>query len=163
MVVSNTPPLSNLLHLDMMPVLAELFPKVHIPCAVEEELNAAFLGHPAWRQCLADGLIVVETVENALLVTQLVATLHQGEAENLCLTLERNASLLLVDDRDARDVATASGLNVCGTVGLLVRAKHLGLIETAREHMDALRSHHHFWISDGLYRRALRLAGEETV
>ena len=163
MVVSNTTPLSNFLHLEMMPILAELFPEIRIPWAVEEELNAAFLGHSAWRQSLADGLIVVETVQNSLLITQLVTTLHQGEAESLCLSLERNASLLLVDDRDARDAATTSGLSVCGTVGLLVRAKHLGLIRAVQEPMDALRSQHHFWVSEDLYTRALRLAREEMV
>ena len=55
-----------------------------------------------------------------------------------------------------------NGLKICGTVGLLIRAKHLGLIATVREPLDALRSQHHFWVSDELYTRALWLGGEET-
>ena len=43
MIVSNTTPISNLLHVDKIFLLAELFGAVYIPEAVANEVNVAFL------------------------------------------------------------------------------------------------------------------------
>ena len=120
MIVCNTTPLSNFLHLDQTAILGRLFGQLHVPTAVRHELDAAFADDAEWQRCLRDGIVVVGAARDALLVKQFMATLHAGEAEALCLALEMNAGLCLIDDRDARDVATANGLKVCGTVGVLI-------------------------------------------
>jgi len=42
MIVSNTTPISNLLHIDKISVLNKLFGAVYIPEAVADEVNVVF-------------------------------------------------------------------------------------------------------------------------
>lgn len=46
MIVSNTTPISNLLHIDKISVLSELFGTIHIPEAVANEVNVVFSSYP---------------------------------------------------------------------------------------------------------------------
>jgi predicted nucleic acid-binding protein len=52
MIVSNTTPISNLLHLNKIFLLAELFGSVYIPEAVANEVNVAFSDYREWRKSL---------------------------------------------------------------------------------------------------------------
>ena len=49
-----------------------------------------------------------------------------GEAEALCLCIENNAQLRLIDDRDARLIARINDIPVSGTLGVLIKAKKMG-------------------------------------
>lgn len=69
------------------------------------------------------------------------------------------ANFLVIDDLPGRHAAEGLGLRVIGTLGLLVRAKHSGLIGEVRPLMDALIAHG-LYTSAGLYHRILSLAGE---
>lgn len=53
MIVSNTTPISNLLHIDKISLLAELFGAVYIPEAVANEVNVIFSSSSEWQKCLA--------------------------------------------------------------------------------------------------------------
>jgi predicted nucleic acid-binding protein len=55
--------------------------------------------------------------------------LDAGERAAIDLALVLRADLLLVDDRAGVAAASASGLDVVGTIGLLDRAANRGLIE----------------------------------
>ena len=57
MIVSNTTPLSNFLHLNRLDLVQLLFPKLHIPQAVHAEIDAYFAGHAAWKRAIASGVI----------------------------------------------------------------------------------------------------------
>jgi len=85
--------------------------------------------------------------------------LDEGEAEAIALALEANASLLLLDDREARLQAKRLGLRVTGTLGILLRARKLGLIEGLREELNKLRETG-FRISKSLEEEILKAAGE---
>jgi predicted nucleic acid-binding protein len=41
-----------------------------------------------------------------------------------------------------------------------MKAKKMGIIETVKELMDRLRTDHHYWINDAMYKRVLNLSGE---
>ncbi len=73
--------------------------------------------------------------------------------------MEANASLVLLDDREARLQAKRLGLKVTGTLGVLLRAKKLGLIESLREELDKLKEIG-FRISKSLEEEILNVAGE---
>jgi predicted nucleic acid-binding protein len=66
---------------------------------------------------------------------------------------------LRVDEKAARHLAEALGLNVLGTLGVLLAAKRKGLIPAARPLVEALLERN-FWISPQLVERALAGIGE---
>ena len=66
--------------------------------------------------------------------------LDPGEAEAIVLAIERRADLLLVDERRARQIATAAGLTVTGLLGTVARAKLAGLIPLAQPVLDEFNS-----------------------
>lgn len=83
-----------------------------------------------------------------------------GEAAGIVLALDLNADLILMDERDGRHAAARLGLNVIGTIGLLIDAKARGLLTHIRPKLDALREIAGFYMSDALYQEALRLTNE---
>ena len=160
MIVSNTTPISNLLYLDNISLLAELFGTVYIPEAVVNELNVVFLSSGEWQKCIEGEQIIIQSISNTIFVKQMVPFLHQGEAEAICLSLEKKARLCLIDDKDARTVAQLNNLLVTGTLGILLKAKETGLISSVKKLIDKLRADHHFWIREDMYQKVLHIAKE---
>lgn len=160
MIVSNTTPISNFLHVNRIDILQNLFQHIHIPCYVKDELDEFFSGDTHWQQALQQNIFVIHDVRSSLLLYQSFHGLHQGEIETLCLYLEQQASLCLLDDRDARAVAVLNNIHVSGTLAVLMKAKERGLIEAVKPVMDILRTRHYFWISDSVYQHVLRLSSE---
>ena len=72
MIVSNTTPISNLLHVDKIFLLAELFGAVYIPKAVANEVNVAFSDCGEWRESLEGGRIIIQPILNTILARQMV-------------------------------------------------------------------------------------------
>ena len=71
------------------------------------------------------------------------------------------AMAIVIDDRPARRLAEAAGLNVIGTLGLLLEAKRAGHIEAIRGEPDKLLETS-FFLSPQLYDQVLRIAGEHA-
>jgi predicted nucleic acid-binding protein len=88
--------------------------------------------------------------------------LDAGEAEAIALTLETQAELLLMDERVGREVARHLGLRYTGLIGVLVEAKHKGVLSVVTPQLDELRNIAGFRISDALYVRVLQDEREES-
>lgn len=158
-VICNTSPLQYLHQADLLHLLPSLFDSVTVPPAVVSELNmgrrqGVFLPEVAdlpW--------LTVRPVRDRGLLP-LVTGLGIGEKEVLALGLEAPHHLLLLDDRDARRHAVAAGLEITGTLGLLLLAKERGVlnsVHTAVERLQALR----FRLGPSIHRKVLALANEE--
>ncbi|WP_223257355.1 DUF3368 domain-containing protein [Phormidesmis priestleyi] len=65
-------------------------------------------------------------------------TLDRGEAEAIALAIELKADWTLLDEREGRKVAKSLGLKVTGVLGILLRAKQLGEIESLQLVIDDL-------------------------
>jgi len=65
-----------------------------------------------------------------------------------------------MDERLGRETARHLGLRCIGLIGVLIEAKHKGLIHAVKPYLDALRDIAGFRISDALYRRVLQDEGE---
>lgn len=156
--VCNTSPLQYLHQLGQLDLLRALAAAVFIPPAVVREIaigvslgiNLPDLTSMAW--------ISVRTPQ-ASARTPWRGTLGPGETEVLQLALEMPRALLLLDDRRARQAAASLQLPLKGTIGLLVDAKHAGLIPAIRPLLDQLDALG-FRLAHSSRVSALRLAGE---
>jgi len=90
-----------------------------------------------------------------------LSNLDEGEAEAIALALEIKADLILIDERLGAAAAIKMGLNVTGTLGIVVDAKERGIINSGKELIDELRTEGGLWISDHLYNSVLNLLGEK--
>lgn len=84
----------------------------------------------------------------------------KGEASAIVLALENLESTLIIDDYKARKLATYLGIKITGTIGILIKAKKLGIIPNVKIYLDKILETN-FRISNELLREALIAAGEE--
>lgn len=128
-VVSDTSPLNYLVQIGAIDLLPHLFGTVAVPEAVRDELadprapemvRAWITSHPAWLHVAA-----METER----VSPDLARLHPGEREAILLAQRREASLVLLDEKAAREAAVRMGLRVTGLLGVLDEAAKRGLLD----------------------------------
>ena len=116
MIVSNTTPISNFLHLGQMEILKTIFKELRVPMADHSEIEACFSGDNQWQKCLDEDFIIRTEIQTSPKIQELLIHLHMGEAEALCLCIENNAQLCLLDDKDARIIARLNNIPVSGTL-----------------------------------------------
>jgi len=100
-------------------------------------------------------LSVVE-VEQSNLFTEILHELDRGETAAICYAIDHDAHLILLDEKDGRQVARRHDLTMTGVIGILLRGAKAGQIELEDE-LDSLREAG-FWISDDLYSKVLSRA-----
>lgn len=140
--------------------MRDLFQEVLIPAAVEGEFLAK--ESAARRQSLAEAPWIrrVELSNPGRALAHV--GLDPGEAAVLALAEERDARLVILDDRRGRNYAERMKIPVTGTVGVLLLAKEAGRIGSLSLCLNRLKETGLFLSSD-LIRRALQLAGEAAV
>ncbi len=157
-IAVNTGPLIALAACDAIDLLRRLHSHVLVPTAVVEEFcrgrsgESTPTGLPAWFD-----VRTLTTPVPPMLVTHLDA----GEASGIALALEARIRLVAMDERRGRLVARDMGLTVTGSLGVLLRAKRLGLIEAVGPRLTAMRRNG-IWIGEALVRRVL-LQAEESA
>jgi predicted nucleic acid-binding protein len=113
-------------------MLAALYERVLVPPAMMHELDhprtppivRAWLGHlPQWLE--------VRGVRSPPVAT--LAGLDPGEQQAIQLAQEQHADLLLIDERRGVALARRQGLEVTGTLGVLVQAARLALDQDEQE------------------------------
>lgn len=162
-VVCDASPLVYLARLEQVGLLRLLYEAVLVPPAVWQEVAVGGLGLPEsahLRSAVEAGWIRVEAparVEERL--SEFPRQLGRGEAEAIALAQERMA-VLLTDDRLGRKLAEALGLEVTGTIGLLIRAKRLGHLTRVEPLIARLRQETNFRMSEALWLDLLHAAGE---
>lgn len=93
-VVSDTSPITNLIHIGQLSILRSLFGSVVITPAVYEELCEI----PRQQKVLnTQNWILVQEWSGNQLVHKLEDSLDKGEAESIALAIELHADYLLID------------------------------------------------------------------
>ncbi len=158
LVVSNSSILIHLSRIGKLWLLKEIFGKVVIPKAVYKECTIG--DKIGSEEIKRSGWIEVQEIKNQNFKNLLQIFLDEGESEAIVLAFEVNADLILLDEAEARRIAKNLGLKVTGTIGILLKAKKLGLITNLRKEIELLRETG-FWISETLIHKILQEAGEE--
>lgn len=151
-VISDATPLIAMSILGRFELLPQLFGEIIIPAAVYDEIvgrGAGRIGSDEVSRGMAAGWLRVENISDSPLLITLKVDLDAGESEAVALALEKHADLLLLDERKGRSKAKALGLEVTGTIGVLLLARANGLELDMRPALEKLRAHG-FRISDSL-------------
>ena len=155
--VANASPIIVLAKIGHLDLLTKLSLEVLLPQAVVDEIIAGPPADPA-RQLIAGGWgsrAALQSISPDLIEWGL----GPGETSVLALALERAPATAVLDDAAARTCAKVFGVPVIGSLGIVVRAKKLGLLPSAAETMQALRIAG-LHLDDGVIRDALRHVGE---
>ena len=145
--VTNSTCLIGLERIGRLDLLPQVFPVVFAPPMVAAEVQSPV----TWLR--------VQSVQNTAVIATLRTQMDAGEAETIALAMELGDVILILDDKKARRVAQQIGLKIIGTAGMLLRAKHQGIITEIKPLLTALLQAN-FRISNAIIQEALRLAGE---
>jgi predicted nucleic acid-binding protein len=140
-LVINTGPLVTLARTDLLELVGKLPLAFICPREVIQEIEEGVaLGYPAVRPAWLSAVALSRPVDPVAR-----AALDLGEAAVIQLALEQGV--------------TAVGLKVAGTLGLLARAKTIGLISTLRPLLEKLQLAGAYY-DEELLRRVLAAVGE---
>ena len=121
-MIADTTPIISLMKADKLDLLQKLFGKVMIPEAVFRELteNKNFGREAAViRTCKYIQVVQVRNQEKVNVLRRTTG-LDAGESESIVMTDEHQADLLLIDEQKGRRIAKRMGINITGTIGLLI-------------------------------------------
>lgn len=123
-VVSDTSPIFYLLEIGVVEILHTLYGEVLVPPAVHEELCHPSSPSCQWASRPPDWFRVVAPrhIDESI-------KLDRGEREAIALAIESQADRLLIDEKLGRQAAKQRGLQVAGTLGVLLDAGSVNLID----------------------------------
>ncbi len=156
--ISNTSPLLYLYRIGTLEWLPRIFPSVWAPSAVVAELdegrnNGYHVPDPrdyGWLQVIDPEHMPYEWF---------ALDLGPGEIAAMALAIENPDRVVILDDSLARRTAQAAGLDVWGTLKILLAAKSGGLTTQVAPHVEKLETAG-LWMSDDIRRRIIDLADE---
>lgn len=143
-IVVNSTPLIVLSNIKRLKLLKDLYLEIYIPKAVFDEVT---LKNDSVNKEICANLdwIHICKIQDESAKRMYQAKLHAGEVEVMILAQENpKADLLIIDDSAAKKTAKFLGLNVTGTLGVLLKAKRVKLIEKVEPLMNQM-------IADGFY------------
>ena len=153
-LIADSSALIALAVVDKLDVLEKLFGEVYVPRAVYNEVSHKSKGESEKlaNYCKNKVLDIASDVN-------LNITLGIGESEAIILYKEKNAQYLLCDDKKAKKFARNFGVNVIGSLGVLLKAKEVKLILELKPLVEKLKVSQVF-IDDKTCELVLRMAKE---
>lgn len=148
-IVCDTGPILHLREAQALEVLADAG-EVMVPSTVDGELARLI---PNWWGERPSWLMVCPPLRADLMVDQLSRALGVGEAEAIALARSLTADWLLTDDAEARAVARLAGIEVHGSLGVILWAAATRRLDGQQAH-DALGrlARSSLWVSAAILR-----------
>lgn len=138
-IIADSSPLITLALIDKLAVLEKLYRELYVPAAVFQEVTQAEKPFAKTLKLFLDSR--TKNVSNKLAVKMLSNDIGAGEAEAIVLGLEQRPSVVLIDDLKARKFAKINGLDVIGSMGILLKAKKAGLVKEIKPLIATLLLH----------------------
>ena len=148
-IISNTSCLIILTKINQLELLHQIYQEIVTTTEIQNEFGEIL---PKW--------IKIVEVKNKDLQDALELSIDKGESSAIALALETNECTLIIDDYKARKVADQLGLVFTGTIGVIVKAKLLGIIDSIKPILVKIKETN-FRISSELENQALIEAGEK--
>jgi predicted nucleic acid-binding protein len=151
-VIADTSPLNYLLLLGQIELLPALYGSLLIPPAVRREMLAPLAPFSVrqWAEDLPDWL---EVRDAGPVTLRLHPKLNEGEREAISLAYKTPNALLLIDEAIGRHEAQHFGLDITGTLGILLLAHRRGLADLHKEVEKLIKTN--FQASDALIQSVL--------
>jgi predicted nucleic acid-binding protein len=141
-IISDTSCLIVLSNIGQLELLEKLFGRVTITPEVFDEFTKKYKERiPEW--------IDVKEAKNKEKVIELNTKLGLGESSSIVLASETPSSLVIIDEKKAREYALNIGLNVIGTIGIIRRAADINIIESHEKANELFRElkNKGFWLN----------------
>ncbi|WP_420458730.1 DUF3368 domain-containing protein [Neolewinella sp.] len=142
-VLSDASTLIGLSSIDALHLLKDLYGRVEVTTIVQDEASV-----------MTPWLIVNDSYDSTVF-RLLASRLDDGEASAIALALTQKNCLLIIDERKGGRQALALGLKITGLVGVIIKAKERGLIDSGKDKLDELLVRG-FRLSPKIYTLALK-------
>ncbi len=133
-IVIDTGPIVALSRAGVTGAIARMPIEFVAPMEIRTEIDR---GPPAGRERV-DFTWVRFALRTSPLSPLALSSLDEGEAAVIQLALDERVPIVCIDERKGRRAALAVGLEVTGTLGILGRAKALGLIPAVRPPVEKM-------------------------
>lgn len=140
MTVCNATVLIAFIRLNRLDLLRCAFNRFVIPEAVYEDVVVKGAGKPGAEDVERADWIEVQAVTDRQRVGELQQFLGKGESEAIVLAKEIGATLIVLDDRKARELARQEGLVVVGSLGVLKGLKERGELSVLKPLFEELKA-----------------------
>ena len=117
-IIADTSSLIALNNIGELNILAKLYSSITITQEIIKEYG---LELPNW--------IKIEKVSDEKKFRLLNLQLDEGESSAIALALEKDNSLLIIDERKGRATAKSLGISITGILGVILKAKELKYID----------------------------------
>ena len=147
-IISDTSCLIILTNIGEMELLYKVYGGIVTTTDIADEFGAIL---PDW--------VEITDVKDKYKQQLLEIQIDKGESSAIALALEIPNSTLILDDYKARKIAQQLNLNFTGTIGVIIKAKVLGIIPSIKPILDKIRATN-FRLSVELELQALKAANE---
>ncbi|HJX64782.1 MAG TPA: DUF3368 domain-containing protein [Polyangia bacterium] len=156
--VVNASPLICLSRAGLADLLRQAAQTIVVPAAVAREILARG-PHDVTTATLASSTWLKQVDDPAIPPGILAWDLGDGESSVLAWALAHPGTRAVIDDLEGRRCAESLGIPLRGTVGLVLRARRTGLIDSARDALERLRQGG-MYLSDRICAEVLKEVGE---
>lgn len=129
-VFSNTTPFIALSAINKLDLLPSLFGEIHVADSVVKECQVG--GRIVVPELLSLNWIIEHNDLGGVSLPVLLE-LDKGEKQTIALALREKGAVVIIDEKIGRNIAEYPGLRVTGTLGVLVKAKRMKMINSFKD------------------------------
>jgi predicted nucleic acid-binding protein len=148
-IIADTTCFIILSKINELQLLKDLYGTIYTTVDIASEFNSPL---PEW--------VIIRHIADDQKKQILELQIDKGEASAIALALEIPKSVVVLDDLKARILAEKLGINITGTIGIIVKAKLRGVIPSIVPLLTKIKETN-FRLSTAIITYALKEAGED--